>query len=77
MVIIQGISSVGNKKAELTGGSSFGSSAVFSRDPPLSALFSRRVKLYRESQSNYYFRYQKTLNSSIPKIACENYLFED
>jgi hypothetical protein len=32
------------KKAETTGGSSFGSSAIFQLiDPPLSALFSRRV----------------------------------
>jgi len=41
------------KKAELTEGSSFGSSAVFFlKDPPLSALFSRRVELYRVSQFN-------------------------
>ena len=69
--------SVLNKKAELTGGSSFGSSAISSKDPPLSALFSRRVKLYRVSQFNYYFTYQKMLNSSIKKWPCENYLFKD
>jgi hypothetical protein len=40
------------KKAKLTGGSSFGSSAILSKDPPLSALFSRRVELYRVSQFN-------------------------
>jgi len=65
------------KKAELTGGSSFGSSAILSKDPPLSALSSRRVELYRVSQFNYYFTYQKMLNSSIEKRDCENYLFED
>jgi len=33
-----------NKKAELTFGAPFGSSAFFSlKDPPLSVLFSRRV----------------------------------
>jgi hypothetical protein len=48
------------KKAELTKGLSFGSSAIFLQDPPLSVPFSRRVWLYRDnilcfirSESNY------------------------
>ena len=36
------------KKAKLTEGSSFGSSAILSKDPPLSVPFSRRVWLYRD-----------------------------
>jgi len=41
-----------NKKAELTKGSSFGSSAVLKlfQHPPLSVPFSRRVWLYRENR---------------------------
>ena len=41
-----------SKKAELTKGLSFGSSAIFSKDPPLSAPFSRRVWLFRVSLSH-------------------------
>jgi hypothetical protein len=37
-----------NKKAEQTKGFSFGSSAIFSQDPPLSSPFSRRDRLCRE-----------------------------
>jgi hypothetical protein len=55
------------KKAELTGGSSFGSSAIFSKDPPLSALFSRRVELYRVTSLLNLIKYQKMLNLSISK----------
>jgi hypothetical protein len=39
------------KKAELTEVSSFGSSAIFLEDPPLSAPFSRRVRFYRDNKN--------------------------
>jgi hypothetical protein len=65
------------KKAEPTEGSSFGSSAILSKDPPFFALSSRSVEPYRMSQFNYYFAYQKMLNSSIEKRDCENYLFKN
>jgi hypothetical protein len=43
-----------SKKAELTKGPSFGSSAIFSfKDPPLSVPFSRRVWLFQVSLSHY------------------------
>jgi hypothetical protein len=43
------------KKAEHLEGSSFGSSAVLFKDPPLSAPFLQKVWLYRELLSLYIF----------------------
>lgn len=39
------------KKAELTQGSSFGTSTIFLEDPPLSAPFSQKVWSYWENKN--------------------------
>jgi hypothetical protein len=49
------------KKIELTKGSSFGSSAIFSKDPPLSVRFLRKTWLYRGLNSFFGFIYLKGL----------------
>jgi hypothetical protein len=52
------IETSGNRKAELTGGSSSGSSVIFAlKDPPLSAPSPQRVWLYRVSHfGNLYIK---------------------